>query len=594
MSFIYNSRIVQFEFQLKKYRNAARNLSWLRALIFALIIGGIFNYWGQWLTLLLITAVGIGLFVRLIILNVKANSEVRYYEKIIEINRNEIGALEGKWENPENGSDWINHKHPFSHDLDIFGERSLFATLNRTVTLSGRQRLAHGLQNLTLDPTEIQCKQQAIEELKKELDWRQDYLTRGSLNPLSEKDIQNIKSWKEYSISFGKYHAFALWVIPIASIAVSVLWVLGYLSFYQGVLYFFLVPLGYTGLNIKSLNHYHERITAVAENLKSLSALLECIERKDFNSEILAKSKSEIKEEKEGKASQAVRTLQKHLGQFDQRSNLLAGIIMNALLLWDYHHVRILEDWKAKHGKKMDIWLDNTGKFDAYCSFANLVMNQAEFVYPGLSSENLYLKMEEAAHPLMSGKEAVRNSFEHKRAGSVSIITGANMAGKSTFLRTIGVNLVLAMNGCAVNCTAMQFNPAVLFTSMSVSDSLKDGESYFFAELNRLSQLDGMLNYGTATYALLDEILKGTNSRDKEEGSKAFVRKLTSRKVSAIVATHDLGLCELQNEFPEQVRNLRFDVTIDQDELKFDYKLKNGICTQMNATFLLRKMGIVE
>ncbi|HBH07356.1 MAG TPA: hypothetical protein DDX92_12220 [Flavobacteriales bacterium] len=594
MSFIYNSRISQFEFQLKKYRNAARNLSWLRALIFVLILGGIYNYWGQWLTMSLVTTVGIGLFIRLIILSLKANNEVKYYEKIIELNQNEIKALEGKWENPENGKKWENHKHSYSRDLDIFGESSLYAKLNRTVTINGSQKLAKWLQNLTLSADEIQRKQQAIEELKKDLDWRQDFLTKGALNPLSERDIQNIKNWRKTDIQFGKFHSFLLWTIPLVSLAVAVFWGLGYLSFYQGLLYFFLVPLGYTGLNIKKLNQYHENITTVTHNLKSLSALLECIENKEFNSDILARSKAEIEANQGRKASRAVRILQKHLGQFDQRINLLAGLIMNALLLWDYHHIRILEDWKTKHSSELDTWIENTGTLDAYCSFANLAMNRGDFVYPEFSDEPLFLSVENTAHPLMPGKDAVRNSFEQKGSGAVSIITGANMAGKSTFLRTIGVNLVLAMNGSVVNCTSMLFNPAVLFTSMSVSDSLKDNESYFFAELSRLSQLDEILNQGTPTYALLDEILKGTNSRDKEEGSKAFVRKLTSRKVSAIVATHDLGLCELESEFPERIRNQSFDVLIDQDELRFDYTLKDGICTQMNATFLLRKMGIVE
>ena len=250
-----------------------------------------------------------------------------------------------------------------------------------------------------------------------------------------------------------------------------------------------------------------------------------------------------------------------------------------------------LERWKSKYGKNIKQWIQVIAEFDSYCSMANYSFNNSDFVYPIISDQTV-LDTEELGHPLIPRLKRIHNNFKIEKMGEVDIITGANMAGKSTFLRTIGVNIILAMNGLPVCAKKFHFRLMDVYSGMRTADSLQENESYFYAELKRLRYVIERLKEGTPTFLLLDEILKGTNSIDKAEGSRKFVEHLIKLKATGIVATHDLTLCNLEKDYPNNIENKCFEVEINADKIKFDYKLRAGVTQNMNASLLMKQMGI--
>ena len=292
-------------------------------------------------------------------------------------------------------------------------------------------------------------------------------------------------------------------------------------------------------------------------------------------------------------AELAFKKLIRIIDAFDTRLNILIGVILNATLMWDLYSVMRLERWKQKYGANVKQWVKVIAKFDVYCSMANFSYNNQEFTYPKISNE-IVINAEELGHPLIPQSQRVNNDFTINRLGEIDIITGANMAGKSTFLRTVGVNFILALNGMPVCAMSFKFKIMDLFSGMRTADSLKENESYFYAELKRLKYIIDKLKQEQPTLILLDEILKGTNSVDKAKGSWKFIEHLIALKATGIVATHDLTLCEIEKEHPENIKNKCFEVDIDGQKISFDYKLKSGVTQNMNATILMKQMGIFK
>jgi DNA mismatch repair ATPase MutS len=262
--------------------------------------------------------------------------------------------------------------------------------------------------------------------------------------------------------------------------------------------------------------------------------------------------------------------------------------------LWDYHNIRKLGDWKSKYGSHFIVWLEMLGQVDAYISFGNYACNNSLYVFPSLSDGTSLFSSSKIGHPLIKSSERISNDFEIESNGSICIITGANMAGKSTFLRTMAVNYILAMAGAPVCAGELKFRPVKLFTSMRTTDSLSNHESYFYAELKRLRLLKTQVETGEPVFFILDEILKGTNSRDKTLGSKLFIKKLIESGGTGLVATHDISLGEMEAEYPGKIFNKCFEIEIDGENIRFDYTLRDGVTHKMNAALLMKQMGILD
>jgi DNA mismatch repair ATPase MutS len=275
------------------------------------------------------------------------------------------------------------------------------------------------------------------------------------------------------------------------------------------------------------------------------------------------------------------------------RLNFLTNVVVNSLFMCDLQCIYRLEKWKHENASQLKIWLDVICEAEVLCSLGTYAFNNPVFIYPGINNE-LAIRTENVGHPLLPINECVTNDLYLGKGQSVLIITGANMAGKSTFLRTVGVNLVLALAGAPVFAKSFSCPIIHLRTGMRTADSLKDHQSYFYAELDRLKSIMDELRSDKPLLILLDEILKGTNSTDKQSGSIALVKQLLPHPCLAMIATHDVVLGDLENQFPQHIKNYYFEANIENDQLFFDYKLKHGIAQKMNATFLMKKMGIIQ
>jgi DNA mismatch repair ATPase MutS len=324
-----------------------------------------------------------------------------------------------------------------------------------------------------------------------------------------------------------------------------------------------------------------------------MKGLLKAFEKESFSSQGLNEIKFNIIGKKTS-AAVSVKKLGDLIHAFDSRMNIFAGFILNGFLLWDYQSIYRLEKWKSEYRDLFPVWLDMVGRIDAYISLGNYAFNNPGFVYPAISDNSIMFQAKNLGHQLIDEKRRVCNDFVLEKRGTVCIISGANMAGKSTFLRTVAVNYILGMTGAPVCASEMSFIPVKLFTSMRTTDSLSDNESYFYAELKRLKILKSKVENGEPVFMILDEILKGTNSEDKSSGSKLFLRKIVAHGGTGLIATHDTSLCKLETEVPGKIINKCFEIEIDGQNILFDYKLHEGITQKMNAVFLMKQMGILE
>jgi DNA mismatch repair ATPase MutS len=270
----------------------------------------------------------------------------------------------------------------------------------------------------------------------------------------------------------------------------------------------------------------------------------------------------------------------------------MMNLVVNTTVMFDLQCVYRLEKWKAENASSLEQWLNVVNEVEVLVSIGTFSYNNGKFVFPTLNADRR-LNGVELGHPMIQEEERIVNDIRLDSDQSIMIITGANMAGKSTFLRTLGVNVILSLTGAPVCAKEFDCPLVEIRSGMRTADSLKDHQSYFFAELNRLKSIVDELRTGKHLLVLLDEILKGTNSTDKQAGSIALVKQLIQYPSLVLIATHDLVLGELEKQYPQQIHNYCFEPSIVDDQLSFDYKLKRGIAEKMNATFLMKKMGII-
>ncbi|MBL7763260.1 MAG: hypothetical protein JNL23_07510 [Chitinophagaceae bacterium] len=292
------------------------------------------------------------------------------------------------------------------------------------------------------------------------------------------------------------------------------------------------------------------------------------------------------------KSSADIKQLKQILDRFDIRLNPLVFIPLNTLLFWDLQQAFALEKWKKQHKEKVGQWFNGLGESESLSSLGNIAFNHPDWCFPAISNEHGKLQTVELGHPLINELKRVNNSFSTAGLNQLALITGSNMAGKSTFLRSVGVNIVLAMMGSPVCAKSFTIYPVKVMSSMRIADNLEESTSTFYAELKKLKSIIEAVNRKEKIFILLDEILRGTNSLDRHTGSKALIKQLIQQQAVGMIATHDLELAKLAAEFPGNIHNYHFDVQVANDELYFDYKLKTGICESLNASILMKKIGI--
>ena len=589
----YQKQIDHYTARLKQIKKRRNLITLAKLLTFGYMIFLIYlliNHSTQPLLLLGIGAILVFIFLTL------WDSQIIYRQHLIEellrINTLESDYLAGNFSALDQGERFNDPAHPYAHDLDLFGEDSLFQHLNRTVTFSGTQKLVSWLLSLSKDPEVIHSRQQAAEELCAEPEWCQHFRAAGALHPTQALDAVILKSGPTESPFFSKHSTVRL-ILWIANTIVIVSWAVT--SFtplpFSISLVLSLLQLSALALYIQKINAYHQRLNLFLKTISNYLPLVRLIHDQSFRSPYLQKIRHSLFTP-ESNSLQALTQLHRIQNSLDQRGNIVIAFILNGLYLKDFHTLLRLDHWRKKYGPDIETWTDVLSEADALISMANYRFNHPAYCLPVICQDRL-LDTEEIGHPLLKSERNVTNDFSIRSLHQIAIVTGANMAGKSTFLRTIGVNLILAQSGNVVCSRYFAFQPMTLFTSMRTTDSLSKDTSYFHAELLRLQQLVNIAQQEDKVFIILDEMLKGTNSVDKLNGSLAFLKRILSYPISGLVATHDLALGELADDFPEHFFNVCFEIVHSGSQITYDYKLHPGISSNMNASILLKQMGLI-
>jgi hypothetical protein len=582
----YTQQIAALEKESLVLRKRLINLGIFRLAVFLGTSFLIYLTFGDFPDVLLIAFVGIFLFSFLVLKYLDLKRKKDIVNAKIKINITEIKVLNRAFHHLKTGEEFINPLHFYSNDIDLFGKGSFFQYINRTTTKDGEIVLANTLtENNTISILE---KQKVLIALSEKVIWRQHFSALASLVSVKNTSKAVVDWIFNYASVFRKY-------VPKIQVGFSIisLFLIGLVSFgivsFSYLTIWFFIGLFITGRFLKKTNNLYSETDKVRETFKQYHQLLNEIEKEEFTSKII-KEKQDIINSEDKKASAIFKEFSKILDAFDQRNNIIISVLGNGLFLSEIYNACKVEKWIIAYKHTVQKWFEVVAFFDAQNSLANFQFNHPSFAFPEIFDEKEIIKSINLGHPLLKVDKRIDNNFTVDDE-QFFIITGANMAGKSTFLRTVSLSIVMANCGLPVCADRFKYSPIKLITSMRTSDSLADDESYFYSELKRLKFIVDEIK-SEKYFIILDEILKGTNSKDKAIGSKKFVEKLSKSKSTGIIATHDVSLCELENEFSE-IKNYYFDAEIINDELHFDYMLKNGVCKNMNASFLLKKMEIV-
>ena len=531
----------------------------------------------------------------------------RHLNVLKTINKNELKFLAHEFpEAAHQGEEFLDADHAYSADLDIFAEKGLFHFVNRSVTAIGRSCLADWLRSRA-ESDEVKKRQQAVAELAQQIDLRQNVAGCGMFIDDSSQKLGSLyRALEESFLLLGnKWLLVFLYAWPLLTIAAAAL-----IAVKIPLAVFFSLALSQYAVNrkfAKPATHLYELTSRSQKILKAYSRIINEIETASFSCEKLNQLQGRLSTGQE-KASLEIRRLSRLLEWFDARHGML-HVVFNNILLWDLHCVYRIEKWRKRTAPYVPLWFSAIGEFEALSGFAALRFNHPLWVLPEIKGNTFFLQGQNFGHPLIPENERVGSDIElgtngkAHAAGSLAIVTGPNMAGKSTFLKAVGSNAVLAFAGAPVCAERWVISSITLITCMKTSDSLGKHVSLFYAELQRLKMILDSISGGEPVFFLIDEMLKGTNAADRHKGSLALLKQLLRSGANGIVATHDLELTRLEN--PEewqkpggaapadvQIANYHFDGTIEGDKLLFDFRLKRGVCESHNAFLLMKNMGI--
>ena len=588
----YRARIENLQTELKKLQQKKSAFGWLRFGSIAAIIVAFYVLWhlGVWYVII-VSVILLIVFVKLLYADLNNKAAINHTNYLIEINDNELKFLAGNFYDFSDGNQYIPKEHLYANDLDIFGKASLFQYVNRTTSEMGGAHLATYLQS----PAELQIiseRQIAIKELSKKIEWRQDLQAKGKEKEISLLTQIRLEKWIAEAPVFSQFKAWKWlrYLLPVVIISIVTLYIFDMAG--SGIFYFTLFIFAALAYQInKYVAPVHEKLSKIADELDILSKSIGHIESTTFESPLLVSLQAAFFHNNKN-VSHDIKRLHKLLDKLDLRYNLVISAPLNILLLWNLQQVLDLEKWKSDRQKNINTWFNTLGHFEALNSFATLYFNEPGWIFPTVLPEYFFIEGKEIGHPLIQKDKRVNNNIELKHQGELMLVTGSNMAGKSTYLRSVGVNVILAMAGAPVCAKYLKVSHVQIISSMRITDNLAESTSTFYAELKKLKAIIEMVNKGEKVFILLDEILRGTNSLDRHTGSVALVKQLIKHNAAAIIATHDLDLAKLKDEFSESIVNYHFDVQVSNDELFFDYILKPGVCTSLNASILMKKIGI--
>ncbi len=589
----YNSISQSAQNEITRLSRLAAMVSWTRLAIVVIACVGTWWLWGDTGAVTALIAICVVLFLVLVKLHNHLFSALEMQRALKQVAADNLRRIDLDLDGLDGGDEYIDTHHPYSYDLDLFGPQSLFSLINTTATHSGRERLARNLQNPENVIPDIELRQEAVASLAA----MPHFMIR-----MQALGIVARNAGKETGTSGGAaslqpvrlkwWQRVAMYLFPSAILVLIILALAGFdVAIYIETVAVASILTAAAGS--KTVGRLHTDVERVVNRISIYHDLLNEIEQTEFKSPLLQQLQRRLGTGDE-KSSDITRKLSRLLSNLDQRYNWLSYILLNTLFQWDYRQMQNVAKWAERYAGKLDEWDDVLGNIDELCALATFSFHNPGYIFPIIDHEGkVIIEAKQLGHPLIAHDRCVCNDVSTLSAGNFMVVTGANMAGKSTYLRTVGVNYLLALVGAPVFATKIIISPAALFTGLRTTDSLSDGESYFFAELRRLQTIVTRATAGERMLIILDEILKGTNSADKQKGSLALVGKLVGMNIAGIIATHDLVLGTLADRFPGRVFNRCFEAEIDGNNLHFDYTLHPGIARNLNAYFLMQHMGIV-
>ncbi|MBD2702727.1 DNA mismatch repair protein MutS [Spirosoma sp. BT702] len=513
--------------------------------------------------------------------------------QLVFINQDEASRLKRQYLRSETGEQFASPTHYYTGDLDVFGKHSLFRLLNRTHTHEGQNRLAKWLK-ATASPDAIHLRQLAVTDLKPQLDWRQQFEALANLEPTVGQSPEKLVQWATADVApLSAYLNIVRFVFPAVTLGLFSAWLMG------------LVPglavLAALAIHGLVLSQVSARVKEVSEQTFDMATALGAFWNLVKQAELVKGDAlrltaiRNVLADNELPASAAIRQLANLTEGLNFRRNPYFYLFFGIASLWDIHYLFRLEGWRKTYGPALSHWFSALGELEALNSLAGFAYAHPSYVTPDIVDVPLTLDFTSAAHPLLPPERSIANSLRLQGAGKTILITGSNMSGKSTFLRTVGTNVVLALAGAVVSSEKFKCSPMRVFTSMRTQDSLEESTSSFYAELKRLQTLIKLTQQSPdeqlPVLYFLDEILKGTNSADRHRGAEALIRQLHHTTASGFVSTHDLELGQL-TDADTFVRNYHFQSDLEDGQLVFDYKLRDGICKSFNASQLMQAIGI--
>ena len=527
-------------------------------------------------------------FLFLLYVNNKLSNERELISNMIRINENEVAVLEHRPSFFDSGNIYLDDQS-YHADLDVFGDRSLYHTINRTTTMIGKERLATLLKSPLTTSQGIRDQQAAIKELSEKTLLRQHYCAIGMRSAKNPIDYNAIYEWLESPNEFIDSPRIRFFLIFVPLLLLGSVVYGWWADNWWAINYAFVINLMIAGAYTKKINKIHQTLSKNLQHFADFAEMFELINNESFTSQRMKNIRNNTME-----GQQQFKALSKLGNFFDQRINLLVSFFLNIILLFDIQCVYRLERWKKKNRSKVGFWLNSIAETETLSSLGTFYFNHPEYIFPTVNDAGAFLNAKDLAHPLIPVEECVSNDIALGNEQRLFIVTGSNMSGKSTFLRTIGVNVLLARCGAPVCATAFECSVMDIYTSLRQTDSLLDHVSLFFSELTKLKTILHGLSMNPKALVLLDEVLRGTNSDDKLYGSRELVKKLIQTKCVTILATHDIALSKMSAEYPETIINWCFESSLENNQLTFDYKLKTGVSQNRNATFLMKQMGIID
>ncbi|WP_262383968.1 MutS-related protein [Hymenobacter lutimineralis] len=579
--------------QEQHYASRHQAVAWLRVAVF--VVGALGTYVllkdYQWLAGFGVLLAAYLVFVLVLRWHSRLGYQRTHYQLLGRINQEELDRLAGKLTQFEGGQRYADPGHPYTADLDVFGPQSVFQLLSRATSRLGQDRLANWLQQAAA-PATIIARQQAAAELAPDAAWQHEWQARARHFPYQAENPHRFTAWLlEVDFFADKVWLKALLFVltPLALASVG-LWLSGqpFLVVAPFLLLMGAINHRYRGARDAYFDHSEQ----MHDVLRAYRDQLVLLETRDVSSPRLQELRQVLLADAGQPASRQVGQLATIVEYFSMRQSTLAAFFANNLLFWDFFWMWRLEGWKRRLGSRLGAVLDAVAETEALVSLAAFQLANPTYVVPEISSEALEFTAEDLGHPLIFAQQRITNTFSTVGAGRTGVVTGSNMSGKTTFLRTVGLNMVLALAGAAACARQLRVSPAQVYTAMRTQDNLAESTSSFYAELKRLRLLLELTQDGQPVFFLLDEILKGTNSRDRHRGARALIHQLHRLPASGLISTHDLELGALADELPGFVTNYSFNSTFEAEQLLFDYRLTPGVCASFNASQLMRLMGI--